>query len=559
MGKKIFYLGISCMVFLVIIALSYYLFRPDNYSNVAVLNEGWNVTYNDKYYEDVKLSELRKIIGNGTYKGDVITLRNADVDIRNYISPTIMFDSRFSAWQVYSGDSFAGQGFIDEYKSGKFIGCENNFVSLPKDNKKSVIHITLMVAEDGAYNYFEAPAVGGYVDLLMFGVYNHMFIYVTSAFLIVFGIMFFAVALGFRSDIPEVNMQMYASLLYAVLGVWFLAQFRLLELFIETKGHQTEIEYISLYLVVPLMYITIGCMRDYLKKKVFLTFFGIGTLLPIVLIIVHYTGLAHFNRTLWLYQIDAGVMIGYMFVAVLLKDAKRKRITKSQYIQVIGQIVLAACFVFNILFYYLEVNGICQQIMFSKTIIPAAALFMVFGTMLNYYTFISESFARNEEYTSLAHLAYADELTGLSNRSKYEAYMAKINKTENDYCVISIDLNGLKAINDNQGHLVGDKYITEFGEALKESFGHEGFIARIGGDEFVAVLTGNSMEKVNDIIEKLHAKLDAMNRTDPNIYRSAAIGYAFKHEIKKADSNRVYLMADQRMYKNKELLHGRRR
>lgn len=559
MGKKILYLGISFISLLVIYIFAHYFFKPNNYSNVVVLDSGWDVTYNGNLYEDVKLSELRKVIGNSTYKGDIITLKNDNVDLGYFISPTLMFDSRFSAWEVYCGDKLAGHRFLEEYKTGKYIGCELNYVSLPKAFKLSTIQITLMVNEDNAYAYYQAPAVGGYVDLLMYGVYNHMFIYLVGAFLVVFGITFFAVALGFRSNIPEVNMQMYAALMYVALGVWFLSQFKLGDLFIETSGHQTEIEYIALYMVVPLMYMTIGCMRDYLKNKAFLVFSICGSIIPFLLIALHFTGLVHINRTLGIYQLDALVQIIFMFVKVLIKDAKANLITKSQFIQAVGQIGLAAACTVNVIFYYLELYGICEQIMLSKLIVPVAAIFMVFGTLLNYSTFISESFARNEEYSSLAHLAYADELTGLANRSRYEAYMAKISKSEEDYCVISIDLNGLKAINDNQGHLMGDKYISDVGEALKESFGHVGFIARTGGDEFVGILTDGSMEKVDEIIERLNSCLDNMNKSDPNIYRSAAIGYAFRHEFKNADSNRVYLMADQRMYKNKELLHGRRR
>lgn len=558
MGKKILYLGISFLAFIIVLTIGYFFLRPDYYSSVVVLNSGWEVTYNDTKYENVELSNLRKLIGNRTHKGDIITLKNDNVNLLNFVSPTIMFESRFSAWRVYSGEELIGQRFLDEYKNGKFIGCENNFVSLPKKIKPSNIQINLLVAEEGAYDYYDAPAVGGYVGLLTFEVYNHMFIYLVSAFLIVFGIIFFAVAIGFRSDIAEVNMQIYAALMYLVLGIWFLAQFRLLDLFIETNGHQTEIEYISLYMVVPLMYLTIGCMRDYLNNKAFWGFSVVGSLVPFALIIIHFAGLVHINRTLLIYQLDAAVLIGFMFVMVLLKDAKGNLVTKSQYTQLIGQIGLASAFAINVFFYYLEIYGITKQIFLSKLIVPVAAICMVFGTLLNYYTFISESFARNEEYSSLAHLAYADELTGLANRSKYEAYMEKLTKSEMDYCIVSIDLNGLKAINDNQGHLMGDKYITEFGKTLDEIFGKEGFVGRIGGDEFVAILTGDSMDKLDEFIEKLNNKLDELNKLDPSINRSAAIGYAFRHEYENADPNRVYLKADERMYANKELMHGTR-
>ncbi len=246
-----------------------------------------------------------------------------------------------------------------------------------------------------------------------------------------------------------------------------------------------------------------------------------------------------------------------MSVMILLNDARSYNISKSQYAQILGQGALGLSFIFNMFFYYLEVTGITEQIMISKMAILLGAMCMVFATLLNYYTFISESVARQKEYTSLAHHAYADELTGLANRAKYDSYMATINKEE-DYCIVSIDLNGLKTINDTFGHLVGDQYLIEFANGLNESFGEIGFVARIGGDEFVAILKGESMSRVEEYAAKLNNYLENLNEDDSSIHRSAAIGYAYKHEYGSADSKLVYLNADERMYNNKELMHGTR-
>ena len=555
MGKKYVYLGIAFIAFVLFLSLGNILLKPKGYSNVAVLNDGWNVTYNDKTYEDVQLSMLRRIVGSGSAKGDRIVFTKEGVNLRDYVSPTIMFESRFSEWTVYANSKKVDERFIGAYKNNRFIGCENNFVALPRSYSPVTVEIDLLVTEEGAYNFYEAPAVGGYFDLLVYEVYKHMFIYLISAFLIVFGIVFFAVAVGFRSEIAEMNMQIYSALLYIVLGTWLMTQFKLLDLFIETNGHQTEIEYISLYMVVPIMYVVIGCMRDFIKKKIFLIFAITGSVIPFILIFIHFAGITHINQTLAIYQIDGIVLIVFMVVMLLRNGSGLKEVTIAQYVQIVGQGALGVSFLFNVLFYYLEIIGVSEQIMLSKLAVPMGAMCMVFATLLNYYTFISESYARQKEYTSLAHLAYADELTGLANRARYDSYMSSINK-EDDYCIVSIDLNGLKTINDNMGHLSGDKYLTEFAEGLKETFGQIGFVARIGGDEFVAILKRDVMTQVEEYATKLNNYLDDLNKEDSSIHRSAAIGYAYKHEYVNADSNMVYLKADERMYNNKELMHG---
>ena len=176
---------------------------------------------------------------------------------------------------------------------------------------------------------------------------------------------------------------------------------------------------------------------------------------------------------------------------------------------------------------------------------------MVFATLVNYYVYISESYAKKKETESLTHLAYADGLTNLPNRSRYEKYLTDLNESGEDYCIVSIDLNGLKAVNDNQGHLMGDKYLTDFSKALEEAFSSRGFIARIGGDEFVAILKDENVLSADILIDQLKKTLEKMNKDDPTINRSAACGYAYRHETFTNSWNAAYLLADKRMYDNK--------
>ena len=395
MNKIAIRLGVSLFVFTILLAAGHAFLKPDSFNKIEELNDGWTVYFNDDVYHNISLSQLRKNVGRGANKGDIILFVKDNVDFHNYVSPALMFESRFSAWNVYVDTEKADSDYFDNYKKNKFIGCQRNFVVLPKKNGPSTIRIALAVAENGAYNYYEAPAVGGYLDLMMYGVYNNMIVFLLSVFLIVFGVIFFAVGVGFRSNVSEINMQIYSSLLFFVIGIWFLTQFQLLDLFIETHGHQTELEYISLYLIVPIMYMVMGSMKNYFKNKIFLMFMIPGSILPVILILIHFLGIVHINRMLFIYQLDCYVLLGYMIVAIIIKDIRLKGVSKSQFIQIVGQMALGVTFIFNVVFYYLEVAGISEQILLSKLAIPLGAMCMVFATLLNYYVFISESIARD--------------------------------------------------------------------------------------------------------------------------------------------------------------------
>ncbi len=550
MVKRVVSLAIAFATFILVMVLAHIFIAPDGIKRVNVLKDGWTVSYNDTVYTDVSLPDLRNLIGNPTFRGDRIVLSHEVTGLSDYEAPTLLFETNFSAYTVTCGHKVIRSVFYELYEKGAFIGSDNNYVLLPTFTEPVILEIELLVSEDGAYGYYNSPVLGSYMDVFLYTIYENIFIFMSSAFLVIFGIMFLAIAVGFKSDLPEINMQMYSALLFIMLGIWSLTQFRVADMFMDTHGHQTEIEYISLYLIVPLMYMTMGSMQNYLKNKLFLIFATIGTLIPVVLIALHYMGLVHINRLLFVYQLDALGLVIFM-VTMLVRDISNRRISGSQLIQLIGATALAVSFVFNVFFYFLEVNGVSEQIMLSKKAVPIGTMCMVFATLVNYNIFITESYARKKEYDSLAHLAYADGLTGIPNRSRFEKYLNDLWDMEEDYCVISIDLNGLKVVNDTLGHLMGDKYLSEFTEVLVDCFKEKGFVARIGGDEFVAILRGENMSMADELLKKLDQSLEDINKKDPSINRSAASGYAFRHEADKKDWNEVYLLADERMYKNK--------
>ena len=134
--------------------------------------------------------------------------------------------------------------------------------------------------------------------------------------------------------------------------------------------------------------------------------------------------------------------------------------------------------------------------------------------------------------------------------------MADLNKTNLDYCIISVDLNGLKYVNDKFGHPSGDKYITDFAKVLITTFDDTGFCARIGGDEFLVLLEESTVKDVDALLGRMTSALNVMNALYSEYHRSVATGHAFRHECaENATSHEVYLLADQRMYELKRKMH----
>ena len=141
-------------------------------------------------------------------------------------------------------------------------------------------------------------------------------------------------------------------------------------------------------------------------------------------------------------------------------------------------------------------------------------------------------------------LSSKDMLTGVMNRNEMNNYVDALSKDHSGKTVgvLFADLNGLKAVNDNDGHTAGDKLLQNAAAALQEVFEVQQ-IFRAGGDEFVVILTG--------ITEEILAARAGMLRQAASHYKDLhfAIGTAFT--AASAKIRRTLRTADERMYADK--------
>lgn len=155
---------------------------------------------------------------------------------------------------------------------------------------------------------------------------------------------------------------------------------------------------------------------------------------------------------------------------------------------------------------------------------------------------------RNKQ-VELEYLNIHDYLTDLYNRPYYfEQFKHLDHKEFYPLGIMIMDVNGLKIINDAFGHAVGDKALKIIGKILKDVFTKNDVIARVGGDEFAALLpktTPDKMqmykEKINDLVRKQKIK---------NIELSLAIGYEIKNNPIE-DVDELQRLAENRMFKHK--------
>ena len=157
----------------------------------------------------------------------------------------------------------------------------------------------------------------------------------------------------------------------------------------------------------------------------------------------------------------------------------------------------------------------------------------------------------------IRYYAFKDPLTDTYNRHFLNEQL-KILKEKRDMFpigVLFLDVDNLKAINDELGHAEGDRNIAAFVDALKASLRASDKIFRIGGDEFVVLIPLATPESMEKIVNRINTNLNYVNRVEGmNPPISASAGYAMWHSPSEPFS-KVLEVADKAMYSKKKNKH----
>lgn len=159
--------------------------------------------------------------------------------------------------------------------------------------------------------------------------------------------------------------------------------------------------------------------------------------------------------------------------------------------------------------------------------------------------------------TVLEHIAHYDALTHLPNRvllaDRMQQAMIHSQRYKQSLAVAFLDLDGFKAVNDQHGHDVGDQLLITLAQRMKAALREGDTLARIGGDEFVVVLT--DLKQASDceslLSRLLHAAAEPVNLGDYQLEVSASIGVTV-YPQDGVDAEQLLRHADQAMYLAKQ-------
>lgn len=171
---------------------------------------------------------------------------------------------------------------------------------------------------------------------------------------------------------------------------------------------------------------------------------------------------------------------------------------------------------------------------------------------------------RHRLLSALQSLALMDTLTGLYNRRGFvtiaDEQLKLARRTGHSVALAFVDLNGMKRINDELGHEVGDQALIATAQVLRSTFRASDVVARLGGDEFIVSAMSVGESATSRIRKRLLQSLAQHNQTPSAVPISFSVGFAHYNPLTSGQATIEQLMteADEAMYVEKRAHHASR-
>jgi len=173
---------------------------------------------------------------------------------------------------------------------------------------------------------------------------------------------------------------------------------------------------------------------------------------------------------------------------------------------------------------------------------------------------VGSSKSLSRSLNELSYYAEHDPLTGLHNRRYFNEILDyeldRSARHHHTFCILAIDLDNFKLVNDGHGHMVGDQVLTHLSQVLKKDLRKGDVLARVGGDEFTIILAETSIAQAKIVAESLRAAVknydfSILSSTNNSIHVGISVGIAsYPNDANNIDN--LLSGADLALYKAKD-------
>ncbi len=516
------------------------------------LNDGWDITINDQSWQNISLDTFRF---EPVDKGDIITMQRtfpADMDCSGQ---ALILQINQTAVKVFlDGEQIYEYGW-DRMAANKTVGSGYQPIEFPSEYASKTLTLQFAVSEDNAFSSFEPIRIYKWKNFYRSMLTEHRVPLFIGCFLTIFGLVVCCITVFALLISGKYSRILCISLFSVCIGLWTLCYYNVLLIFSMPLYTSCLLEYLTLYLApVPLIFYLredVRALNRPFMNRIYRCLL-VGQIFATSLFLgLHAVDLLHCAATLKYMQ----VLILCHLVFAIIVEFWNLRISRQivHRLFLIGMLVLSACVGYDLVFYsFNRYLGIA----ISSTKGIACVGLVIFITMLliSFYIDMTQKMMQETERNFLIKSAYTDELTQIHNRRYCMEYMTRIKEMENpNYTVICFDLNNLKVTNDTLGHAQGDILIKSAAVVIANAFESHGIVARMGGDEFIAIIETDDFEEISALIGEFQNNVRKKNEEIPDLNLSIAFGYA-SCSPKEYNIEKIYHIADGKMYENKQAM-----
>lgn len=545
---------ISIIEFLIIASLLFsfvYVFlNAKEKGDVFDVSKGWEISIDGEEFHDVDISGFQF---PKEMKDVHEIVMHHHIEHPGFPPKTLRVYTRLSFVEVDLGEEILYHSGIAEKDPDGFLGMGYHFIQIPSDVHDTDLTIRIVGVEKGAITGLPDIALTTsniaytyFVDQNAIGIFCSVFVFVLGLVLTIISILY-----------THLNRDYFRLFLVGSFalsaGFWCMCSQKILQMFGVSIASNSSMEYYLMEMIfLPIMGYNIK-VREGLtgKEKLSLRILLSATLVyDIVAGVLHFCDIIHYSQFVYVFYIIAIVdCIGMLFIGVHSVSSMSRSEQIFHY-----ALSVASLFGFWRIIDYVYGNYLVKgNPRLAGVAFPIAILAFTAAMLISYLSHLYDMVLTQAQEEALTVLAYKDTLTGLYNRVKSDELFEELNQdSESNYVFLDFDLNGLKALNDDEGHAKGDILISGFGRVLQKSFSAFGSCMRMGGDEFLVIIKGQQLPGEDELLKTYYNNLYAVSK-EIQMDLDASYGIAYSSEVFEPEAEQVFRLADERMYEMKRV------
>ena len=519
--------------------------KTADYSDYARIEQGWYTT------EDGNVVDFSKL---GSYMNEdtgvltiCYTLPSLSEDV------TLFYRSKDVSTKVFIENQQIYETQVDESPFyNRSPGNLWNMVKLSKEYSGKTLEIEITMVYDSSAVTVDQVYLGDKGDIMHSIIESKIGALFISFIVILMGIMLlFLDLLPVYHRYAKNHASAYLGLYALLMGMWSLLETNVLQFFVEdVRVIQLLDNMMMITDNLPLI-LYLNCYYLILRKRAMRLYCHAQVFYILLCVVMQFSGRMDLHDLLkvsWLFSYGNDVIIVGIFIGMLRNVRKGKKINRRMGIQMFGIFILiATSFISGIQYTAADTMDRAQYLrvgMFGFIVCLAVS------SQINTYRLMEQGM----KYTLVKNLAYMDGLTGLGNRTAYLEKLEELEQKEKGSLgVVFLDINNLKQVNDHIGHEVGDKLICLAAEMIDSTFGKEGDVYRIGGDEFCVLIEGDTIyTRYKERLDQFEQRIKAENEKKEVPFRvQVAQGFSICNQLITTKIDQTIAEADGLMYSDK--------